>query len=143
MKAWISLALCLVLLFSLVSCTEEDKGDAAHNASVQNKIETVINAILADDFQAAYALFSDIVKEEDFRAFFVNTRNYLKGVTAYELEQTEWKSDSFDGVETYTAVFKMTTNAQTSWVDAAESSKWSGLVTFNIVSDAEKENQWS
>ncbi|MBQ2734603.1 MAG: hypothetical protein IJF33_02110 [Clostridia bacterium] len=143
MKKWIALSVCLLLLLSLVSCTEEDKGDAAHNASVQSKIETVIDAILANDSDAAYALFSDVLEKEAFQSFFENVREYLKDVETYELEQTEWNEDFSDGVVTYTATFKMITNGETYWVDAAESSKWKGLVTFNIVSDAERENQWS
>ena len=142
MKKWIALTLCLLMLLSLVSCTE-DRGDEAHNASVKSKVETVLDAILANDSEAAYALFSNVLEKKEFQDFFENVRDYLKDVKNYELKQTEWNADSYDDVDTYTVTYKMTTNGQTYWVDAAESSKWGGLVAFNIVSDAERENQWS
>ena len=87
MKKNNSLAVCAIVLAVLVLCS----GCAAaiqdlENAEVRQNTEAMLDALITNDFQAAYSLVSNICTEEDFKPTFTQMQALLGNEAVYELK---------------------------------------------------------
>ncbi len=86
--------LCLITLFSLGSCKADMK--------VENHTELVeqfLNAVVKDDYDAAFALVEEAVSDADFREYWTVLHESAEGATAYESEQVGWNINVKNGVK--------------------------------------------
>lgn len=73
-----------MLLFSLESCSlETEQGN-----EIKAQCVTLIDAFIAGDSEAAYAVFVSEMDKEEFLQRFPVICQYLEGVETYELTQT-------------------------------------------------------
>lgn len=86
MKKSNTLSVCAVVLVMIVLC-----GGCAsvmqnfENAEIRQYTELMLDAVIADDFQAAYSLVSEICSEADFAPVFTQIQEFLGSADAYEL----------------------------------------------------------
>ena len=81
--------LCMLMLFSLVSCT--DGVDTGENDRLS---QTFMGYVLADDYDAAYDLVKATVTDADFRAYWENIQTAAEGAESYGMEQISWQSST-------------------------------------------------
>lgn len=85
----LTIILCVLSVLSLLTaCSREDK---AANARLETATRGMLDAILADDAEGAYAYLRDAAAEEDFRTWYAQVREMLSGVTGYTLEPLKAK----------------------------------------------------
>lgn len=81
MVAVCAIFLAVLLLFG--GCSEALQ--SLDNAQVRQSTEAMLDALIANDFQAAYALVSGICTEEEFAPTFSQLRELLQDTDSYEL----------------------------------------------------------
>ena len=83
MKKTKMLAVCLTLLFAILlfcGCAP-----TTENLLLQETTQTMLDALIADDVDAAYALVRDVCTEEEFTPVFSNMRALLGNTETYTL----------------------------------------------------------
>ncbi|MBQ9746704.1 MAG: hypothetical protein IJW21_07770 [Clostridia bacterium] len=126
--------LVLMLAFALTACAGVD---AERDARIKAQCETMLDALIARDAEAGYAV---MIKEMDKSAFteaFPALCDYVAGVESYELKQTGWYMGIDNGVSYYRATFLMTSDAGDFQVVGIEVDGYEGLYNFHITSEAE------
>jgi hypothetical protein len=133
----LALAFVLLLLISLASCgsMETERGN-----EIKAQCETMIDAFIAGDEDAAYAVFADGMDRNSFSQSFLTFCDYVEGVETYELTQIGWYAGMENGVGYYRATFDMTSNAGNFTIEAMEVEGYEGIYNFRIVSDEDYEN---
>lgn len=126
------LLMALVLLLSLAACNPSDMLE--ENAEVREMTEDMLDAIIAGDKNAAYALFPSLTQTE-FDSFFPAARQYFDGVESYTLTMTGVKVNVKNGVTQYTVVYHMETNIQPYEITASTASNVEGFYGFHVVSE--------
>lgn len=80
----LSIILCVFALFSLLTgCSREDE---AANARLETATRGMLDAIIADDADLAYAYLKDAATEADFASWYAQVREMLGGAETYTLE---------------------------------------------------------
>jgi len=127
----------LLLICSLTACVNEET-----ESRMRGHCETVLDALLAGDTEAAYAVLTAAGSREEFDAFCVQVLPMLEGVESYELKQTGWHVYTENGVTDTTLTYLMTcSNGAQYLVEVSESSDTAGLTGFFLNSpQAEMEN---
>ena len=97
----------------------------------------LIDALLADDFDTFYAAISDACTEEEAREVFPQMREYLGGVTTYELELSHVSTNIKDGEKQRVEQYRMETDAGVFYVEIETRSEIDGIAGFRIVSETE------
>lgn len=88
----LSIILCVFALFSLLTgCSREDE---AANARLETATRGMLDAIIADDADLAYAYLKDAATEADFSPWYAQVRGMLDGATAYTLEPLKGETTS-------------------------------------------------
>ena len=95
--------MCAVSVFA--SCGDTEKNDQAKSLT-----EQFVNAVVADDADAAFSLMTPGVDKTEFDSFFVVIRGYFEGAKDYKLNQTGWNTQISNGVSSYTVTFTVTTD---------------------------------
>lgn len=128
LKKVIAVFFSLILLFSLASCSlETEQGN-----KIKAQCVTLIDAFIAGDSEAAYAVFVSEMDKEEFLQSFPVICQYLEGVETYELTQTGWHAEYKNGVSGYEATFAMKTNIGDFQITAVEIEGYEGIYNFNI-----------
>lgn len=137
LKKLFSLVFALMLMLALCSCgaVETERGN-----EMKPKCEAMVEALLANDVDAAYAVFSKEIAKGNFEKSFPGIAKYIDGVETYELTQTGWYTGIENGVSYYKATYRMTTNKGNFTIEAMEVDGFEGLYGFHIVADAEYDN---
>ncbi len=139
MKKSVKLLLFLLLFamtLSLVSCSllETERGN-----EIKAQCEDMVDAILANDRDAAYDLLVDITDKTQFQSVFPSLCAYVSGVETYKLVQKGWYARVNNGVSSYEATFEMKTNKETYYVTGVEMEGHEGLYHFSITLASESE----
>ncbi len=131
-----ALILTFVLVFSLGSCSvlETEQGNV-----IKAYCEDILDAILADDPETAYAVLADEANKENFLVAFGAMREYISGVETYQLVQKGWYTEIKNGISYYEATFEMTTNADTYYVIGRTVEGYERLFSFNISAESESD----
>ena len=101
--AAVIIVICTISVFA--SC-----GDTEKNDQVKSLTEQFVNAVVADDADAAFSLMTPGVDKTEFDTFFVNVRGYFEGAKDYELTQTGWNTRISNGVSSYMVTFTVNTD---------------------------------
>ena len=133
----LALALVLAVVFALCSCgaVETERGN-----EIKAKCEAMVDALIANDENAAYAIFTKELDRNAFAKSFLTLRAYIEGVETYELKQVGWYTGIDNGASYYRATFAMTTNAGNFTIEAMEVDGYDGLYNFRIINNGEYEN---
>ncbi len=111
------MAVCAIVLAVLVLCS----GCAAdildlENAEVRQSTEAMLDALIANDFQTAYSLVSNICTEVDFKPTFTQMQALLGNEAVYELKLLSIYTNSAisNGQKrsSVSAVYEMTTKSE-------------------------------
>ena len=114
------MAVCAIVLAVLVLCS----GCAVaiqdlENAEIRQTTEAMLDALIANDPQAAYSLVSNICTEEDFKPIFTQMQALLGNEAVYELKLLSIYTNSAisngpksSSVSSVSSVYEMTTKSE-------------------------------
>ena len=143
-KLLIIFAVLIAVLLTFSGCASLMR--AFENQDIRAYTETVIDSILADDVDSAYAIFEDICTLEDFSPVFSEMRGLVENVESYELKllNINQKVNMINGstVTEISSVYEMTANGERYIVDVKASSLYAKLSSFYI-SPYENTNYYS
>lgn len=135
MKKSLLLTLLLLLAASLLLCGCGSM-DTEAAARIQPLCEEFIDAILADEPDAAYAVLSPGTDRAGFDAAWPVLLRYLEGVESYTLRSRSYHYNSTNGQRSWETGFLMETNIGDFAVDGTIAEGYDGLYSINIVSEA-------
>ena len=127
-----TLLMAVFLLFSFTAC--DNANLPGEDTEVREMTENMLDAILANDAAAAYALFPSLTQAE-FDSFFPGAHEYFKGVESYTLTMTGVHVNIRNGTKQYTAVYLMETNAQSYEITVSTVEGVKGFYGFHIISE--------
>lgn len=102
MKALVVLLLAVLLLPVLSGCESMLIDNGLH----RSECEAFVNALMANDYQAAQAVAPTILTN-DQKSVFDTCRQSFEGATSYELTQTGWNVNTVNGVTLQTAAYQI------------------------------------
>ena len=111
------MSVCIIILTVLILCS----GCAAvlqelENAEVRQSTEKMLDALIANDLQAAYSLVNKICTEEDFKLAFTQMQQLLGNADAYELKLLSIYVNSSvtngQKISSVSSVYEMTTESR-------------------------------
>lgn len=125
----------ITILLSCCGCSAVKQ--IMDDEEIRGYTETMLDALIADDFDKAYAVVDDVCTEEEFSATFPEMQKLLSDTDDYTLELTSiYKNSSFANGETVnstTASYEVVTETQTFVVNVQTNSACDNLCAFNIV----------
>lgn len=135
------LLVCLLLL--MAGCGQQDEWETAQktadtlsgiteDAQLRADTERMLDAILKDDYQAAWDTIYQEVDASQFRQAYLQIQTVLKGVTQYELVASNINKTVTNGLETVSVRYMMTTGEQRFFVDVARAEGYVGLISFRL-----------
>ena len=99
---WGIVILCLAALLSLCACTADM--DVGENTVLA---EEFMDHVLADDYDAAYAMVQATVTDGDFRAYWEAMQTVAEGAKSYEMEQIGWQVQRAQGLTTRATAYQV------------------------------------
>ena len=131
------LILAIIFALALASCgaLETERGN-----EIKAKCEAMVEALIAGDENAAYAIFPKEMDRNEFGKSFPKLKSYVEGVETFELTQTGWHTGMENGVSYYKATFNMSTNKGNFTIEAMEVEGYDGIYNFRIINNNEYEN---
>lgn len=126
--------LALIMVFALSGCSSLIQ--KLENQELRAHTETMINAILEDDGDAAYPLVSDFCTRNQFNSVFKEMRELLSDVDSYELElisfnQTKNYGDG-ESIVCIDSAYEMVTNGEKYVISVQMRSDIENLSSFYI-----------
>lgn len=97
-----ALLLLIFLLLALAGCADKEA-----DARLETQTRAMLDAVLSDDADTAYALVADAATEEAFRSAYADMRGMLSGIVSYEIKKLG--NNKADGE--YAASFLITATA--------------------------------
>ncbi len=122
---------CLLIVALLLSSCAWFKS----SGKLREDVEVMMDALIADDFDAFYAKMSGATTEENARAAFPKMREYLNGVTTYELELNHVSTGLKNGEKYRVEQYRMETNVGVYFVEIKTSSEVEGIASFWIANE--------
>ena len=129
LKAIIALVTLLFTLF-LISCSSEEP--PTKESAVYLSTEAMINALIADDREAARAVIADTVKDEEFNSAYDALRGALAGAGEYELSLNSYEVSSKDGKKAKSATYILTAEKTELIITSTELDGTEGLIGFHV-----------
>jgi len=118
----------ILLLISFTGCAE-----LFDDSTIQAKTKDMLDALLANDNAAAYAMVSDACTQTEFEIVYANMRQLLSGVKSYELTRVSFNSKITNGHKTTQAAYSMQTDeGKTFLITALEDDNYRVLAGFSI-----------
>ena len=117
MRKKLVMSVCIIILTVLILCS----GCTAvlqelENAEVRQSTEKMLDALIANDLQAAYSLVNKICTEEDFKLAFTQMQQLLGNADAYELKLLSIYVNSSvtngQKISSVSSVYEMTTKSR-------------------------------
>ena len=126
-RAVAALLALLTLLLSATACGNEEA-----EARIRAHCETVLDGLIANDRNAAFAVLAN-VSQEDLHAFADEVMPLLQDVTSYELKQNGWHFRTENGITQHTMTYRMRCNNGAEYqVEATETEGTEGLTGFYL-----------
>lgn len=130
MKKGICLILTVFLCAAFLSgCTGVTIQD---DPSIRANVDAFLDAILAEDRDAAYGALCKEIGAEEFRSAYGEIRECLKDVDTYELTPIQYNYRVNNGTESITLAYRMVTDEGVFVVSAASAEGYEGLVTLYV-----------
>ncbi len=127
--------LVFVFMLSLTACTEVSED---HSREILGYCDTFLSAALKGDVDGAMAAMADQVSKDALSSSMGQFRNYLEGVTEYQLTPDSYFTGVRNGTAYIDATFKMETNARTYYVTGTMVEGYNRLYNINIISAEDK-----
>ena len=131
--------LLLVMLLLLTGCGAKDEWEARLNAAdmledaqLRADTERMLDAVIADDYQAAWDAIYQQVDAVEFRRVYVQIQPILQGVTQYELTPSNYNKTVRNGVAFISVRYRMTAGDLQFLVDVSRVEGYEGLTAFNL-----------
>ncbi len=126
-----AILMTVVLLLSFAACNPGEVLE--EKAEVRDMTARMLDSILNDDYGTARGLMPDSIDDESFQKFYDSARKLFDGVETYTLTMIGVKYSVADGVNRYTAVYRLATNVGTDYdVTVGTSSDMEGLYGFHL-----------
>lgn len=131
MKIRVVCVVCVlcVLLVGLTSCFEEDSKE------LQEKVILMIDALITDNYEAAYGMVKEVASEEEFSDIYYGMKELLGETETYTLKMVGLNSRIGGGVKTFFGTFGLYTNHGNFVIEASISSDVDGLSSFSVTRD--------
>ena len=129
------LLVTVLIARGLCSCTmKEDSAEA------REICEDYFDAVIDNDFAAAYDIFDEIADADSFadsfKAVWTYTRDVLENSQSYELKQEGWYTETDDGVTFRQLTFEMESDDEkTMYVTVILDDQ--GIYSFNVLDSTE------
>lgn len=124
------IAVCLLLTLLLVLMT--GCSGLTEDPQLRESTENMLEAIIADDYQAARDTIYDEVSETEFRSAYAQLSPILAGVSDYELTVYNINQKTINGVTTISVRYMLTAGDLQLLVDAARTEGYEGLTGFYL-----------
>lgn len=143
--------LCLLLvMFLLVGCGQVDQWNLANKAAEKlsaitedeqllTDTQQLLDAVIADDYDAARAVVNSRVSDADLRNAFGKLRQELANVTDYELVASGIHKSVVNGVSTITVRYMMAAGDQRFLLEAVRRGEEAGLLSCAIETYTQEE----
>lgn len=136
MKKYRVLTIVVCIFLALLAFTGCSRANEEANTRLETQTRGMIDAILADDSEAAYAYVSGTVSKEEFLPVYAQMREMLTGVSTYQLERLKHN----DTDASYALSFYMTAQTPegeaTYAITAQEPKGGTGLNAFHLQKNA-------
>lgn len=150
MKHINKLILCLLLLslvFMMTGCVvagddwETSRqnslllGDSLDDPQLREKTITMLDSIIADDFESAYLLVSKGISQSEFQTPYQQIRTLLADIGSYELlaSNKQGNNNLSSGITTLYIRYMLTAGETRLLVDVGQSSEYpEGLISFHV-----------
>ena len=127
-------AVVLAVVLCFAGCSEMYQ--RAENAEIHQQTRAMLDAVIANDLDAAYAMVSDVFAMEDFQPNFQVLAELVSGTEGYELEMLSYYTYSSlvngNRTQTVQSVYEMTTETERFIVEVVIDS-YLGMTTFRMV----------
>lgn len=123
------LVLAAALVLSLAGCAELEVED---DPAIRAATEVFLDALVADDADAAYAAVYSGIDRTEFDTAFAQMYAFVDGVTDYTLEPIHYSYSNSNGVATIQLTYSMTAEAGSYIVTAAKTEGYEGLMGVHI-----------
>lgn len=133
-KNTVILLVILSVLTMLGSCTQLD--DSLDNKDMRADTEEMLDSILANDLDGAYALMSDVCSKQQFASVFTQIRELVGNESEYKLSllRIYYNTNVNDGqkVDSVSATYKITCGGKDYVIDVKADSLHKDLAAFYI-----------
>lgn len=137
------LLLTLLMLLFLVGCGAKDEweaaqemaeklGSLAEDAQLRADTEKFLDALIADDYQAAWDTIYQEMDAREFRRVYVEIQPLLKDITHYELTPANINKAVRNGVSFVSVRYLMTAGERRVFVDVSRTEGYDGLTAFRL-----------
>ncbi len=127
----VAILMTVVLLLSFAACNPGEVIE--EKAEVRDMTELMLDSILHDDYDTARGLMPDSIDDASFRKFYDGAYKLFDGVESYTLTMIGVEYSVADGVNRYTAVYRLETNVGKAYdVTVGTSSDMEGLYGFHL-----------
>ena len=125
------LVITALIALGLCSCTmKEDSAEA------REICEDYFDAVIANDFAAAYDIFDEVADADSFKDVWIYTRDVLENSQSYELKQVGWYTETDDGVTFRQITFEIESDDEKT-VYATVILDDQGIYSFNVLDSTE------
>ena len=139
-------ALCLLLVLLLLlatGCGAKDEWEAAQKAAgmlsgvtedpqLRSDTEKLLNAIIADDYAAAWDTIYQEIDAAEFKRMYVDLQPHLAQIETYELVASNINKTVSNGVSTVSVRYMMTAGDLRLFVDVSRVEGYEGLTGFYL-----------
>ena len=126
-------AVVLAVVLCFAGCSEMYQ--RMENAEVHQQTRAMLDALLADDLDAAYAVLSDVFTLEDFQPHFEILAELVSGTEGYELKMLSYYTNTSlvngNRTQTVQSVYEMATETERFIVEVVIDS-YLGMTTFRM-----------
>lgn len=137
------LLVMVLMLLLLTGCGAKDEWEAARNAAqmldnitedaqLRADTERMLDAIIADDYQAAWDAIYQEMDATEFRRVYVELQPMLRGITQYELVPSNINKTVRNGVAFVSVRYMMTAGDLRVFVDVSRTEGYEGLTAFRL-----------
>lgn len=110
-KLFFFILLLVSMLFTVCSCVAVKQNEYAEQVA-----ESILDGIVAKDYDATHLIFKDITSDEAFGEFFDTVCEMFDDTKSYKLKQVGWYTHFDDGVSTYSVTFEMETDGEDRYI---------------------------
>ena len=129
----LSALLLVTVLIALGLCSCSMKEDSVEAREI---CEDYFDAVIDNDFAAAYGIFDEVTDADSFKDVWIYTRDVLENSQSYELKQEGWNSHTEKGVTFRQITFEIESDDEkTMYVTIVLDDE--GIYSFNVLDSTE------
>ena len=133
----------VLLLLCLAGCGQQDEWEKslkaanavsgiADDSQLRTSAEQMLDALIADDPQSAYAALYEGADYNRFLEIYGQLRQALSDMQSYQLTPSQINKSVTNGIATVSVRYMMTAGEQRYYVDATRADGYDGLIAFYV-----------